>query len=485
MRAAAYARYSTDNQTENSIAYQLNEIQKYARENAITLCAFYSDEAQSGTNIDRKAFREMSEAAERHEFDAVIIYDISRGSRDVADWFTFRKAMARLDIKVISATQSLGDITNPNDFLLELISVGLGQHAVLDTRKKSMAGVAEKAKEGVFLGGYPPLGYDIVNGHYVINDREAQAVRRIFSMYAEGKGYSHILEEVKDIRGKRGRPLGKNSLPCILHNERYIGVYTWNKKQVKLFRKWAGGKPNPAVIRLEHAIPAIIDMNTWERVQKRLKDNKRRAVNKAKREYLLSGLIECDKCGATYVGHCSTNQKGYQTRSYICGNKYRTRTCSAKNLNADELEVFVVENLKAYFLEADFDEIGRTCADAINSASDDLTKERAELAKVEQQISNGMKAILGGMEFPELEDEVGRLRVRKAELQDIIAHKASNERKANPDEISAMFRDALEHWDDAHIKNIIQTFVEKIYAHGDGSVTVHVGVHISGCGGRI
>lgn len=141
--------------------------------------------------------------------------------------------------------------------------------------------------------------------------------------------------------------------------------------------------------------------------------------------------------------------------------------------------------MKAYFLEADFDEIGRTCAEAINSASDDLTKERAELAKVEQQISNGMKAILGGMEFPELEDEIGRLRVRKAELQDIIAHKASNERKANPDEISAMFRDALEHWDDAHIKNIIQTFVEKIYAHGDGSVTVHVGVHISGCGGRI
>ena len=80
------------------------------------------------------------------------------------------------------------------------------------------------------------------------------------------------MEEVKDIRGKRGRPLGKNSLPCILHNERYIGVYTWNKKQVKLFRKWAGGKPNPAVIRLEDAIPAIIDMNTWERVQKIIKD---------------------------------------------------------------------------------------------------------------------------------------------------------------------------------------------------------------------
>lgn len=485
MNAAAYARYSTDNQTENSIAYQMNAIQKYAHAHSITLCAFYSDEAESGTNTDRQAFREMLSAAQRHEFDAVIVYDISRGSRDVADWFNFRKAMAKLEIKVLSATQNLGDITNPNDFLTELISVGLGQHAVLDTRKKSIDGVAEKAKQGAFLGGYPPLGYDIINGRYVINEKEAAAVRTIFSMYAAGKGYSSTLEAVKGVCGKRGRPLGKNSLSSILRNERYIGVYSWNKRHVKLFRQWAGGKPNPAAVRLENMIPPIIDIETWERVQQRMNDHKHNAVNKAKREYLLSGLIECEKCGSTYIGHCSTNKKGYHTRYYICGNKYRTRTCGSKNLNADQLEAFVVENLQAYFLEADFDEIGKICAEALNATTEDLTKERKELADVERQISNGMKAILGGMEFSELEDEIGRLRIRKAELQDVIAHKSAGGKKADPGKISALFRDALEHWDDEHIKNIVQTFVTKIYAHADGSVTVHVGVHLNGCGGWI
>jgi len=96
--------------------------------------------------MDRPGFIDMVAAAVRHEFDAVVIYDISRGSRDVGDWFAFRKQMLRLGVQVISATQKLGDITNPNDFLVELISVGLGEHQVLDTRQKSIAGTAERAK---------------------------------------------------------------------------------------------------------------------------------------------------------------------------------------------------------------------------------------------------------------------------------------------------------------------------------------------------
>ena len=169
MKAAEYGRYSTDKQTENSIAYQFNKIREYCKKNNIEIVASYSDEAQSGTNTDRKGFIDMIAAAERHEFDAVVIYDISRGSRDVGDWFAFRKQMMRLGVRVISATQKLGDITNPNDFLVELITAGLGEHQVLDTRQKSIAGTAERAKKGIFCGGVTPLGYNIANGPYVIN----------------------------------------------------------------------------------------------------------------------------------------------------------------------------------------------------------------------------------------------------------------------------------------------------------------------------
>ncbi|MBU5625692.1 recombinase family protein [Oscillibacter sp. MSJ-2] len=138
MRAAAYARYSTDKQTRNSIEYQLTEIGKYCKEHEITVVATYTDEAETGTNMDRPGFQAMVKAAGRGEFEAVVVYDITRGSRDVGDWFSFRKAMLMLGVQVIAATQNLGDITNSNDFLVELLSVGMGQRKSWKTVKSPL-----------------------------------------------------------------------------------------------------------------------------------------------------------------------------------------------------------------------------------------------------------------------------------------------------------------------------------------------------------
>lgn len=484
MRAAAYARYSTDHQQRNSIEYQLDAIRVYCREHEITITATYTDEGETGTNTDRPGFQSMMAAAERGEFEAVVIYDITRGSRDVGDWFQFRKRMLLLGIQVISATQELGDPTSGNDFLVELLSVGLGHREVLETRQKSIAGVAVKAQQGKFLGGTAPLGYDIVGEAYVVNPVEARTVRTIFELYGAGKSYNEILDAVAGAVGKRGCPLGKNSLHSILTNERYIGTYTWNKRKTKLFRRWAGGAPNPKCVRLEGMIPAIIDESTWERVQERMSSNKRNAQNKAKRTYLLSGLIECEECGAAYVGHTSTSSKGHESRYYVCGNKYRTRTCHAKKINADEIEMFVVQQLKAYLLGLDFEEEARRIADQVNGSTPDLRTERAELAEISAQLNNGLKAILTGLDIPELRDEMDRLRVRKEELEDIIGRRTARRKAVDPKDIVRLFEDAVENWD-TDLLTIIKQHVGKIYAHTDGSCSVNVGVHLNGCGGRI
>ena len=486
MKAAAYARFSTDKQTENSIAYQLKEIKKYCAEHDIQITATYTDEGCTGTNADRAGFQAMVAAAKAGEIDAVVIYDISRGSRDVGDWFTFRKAMMYMGVTVISATgQRLGDLTNGNDFLMELLTVGMGQAEVLGTRQKSMDGVAVKAKQGVFLGGVPPLGYDAVKGAYVINPAEAAVVRKIFAWYADGKSYDYIVDNLQGITGKRGRPIGKNSLNNLLQNERYIGTYTWNKKKCKLLRKWAGGGLNPNVIRIENAIPPIIDKETWEKVQNRMKSNKHsNARNKAKRTYLLSGLIECEACGSAYVGHTSTSRKGYETRYYCCGNKYRTHECKAKNINADEIEAFTVQHLKAYLSGLDFAETAQYIADQVNGASPDLSAERSELAQINTQIANGVKAVLSGLAIPELEAELDRLRVRKSELEDIIARRTSSRPEVDPAAIVKLFQESAASIDRTeNLPTIIRQHVSKIFAHADGTFTVCVGVHLNGCGG--
>lgn len=480
--AAAYARYSTEHQTSSSIEYQMRKIDEYCASNGIVIAKRYADEAFSGTNTDRPAFRQLCEDAHTKLFDTVVIYDISRGSRDISDWFGFRKQMAVLGIQVVSVEDKIGDIMNPSDYLTELITVGLGQHHVLTSRQKSMDSIATKAKTGQFLGGTPNLGYDIIDGQYVINQSEAAVVRKIFSMYADGRSYNEILTAIGTVYGKRGRPLGKNSLHYLLKNERYIGVYTRCKRHVKIMGKWAGGIPNENAVRIENAIPRIIDNKTWERVQKRMSDRKHRAVNKAKREYLLSGLIECADCGAAYIGHTSTNSRGYSTRYYCCGNKYRTHSCSSKNINADEIETFVVQNLKMYLLGLNFEKMANEIADKVNSASVDLKEERIELADINAQLANGTKAILKGLDYPELQTEMFKLRVRKSELEDIIS-RSSKKSSVNPDRIVELFRHAVENWD-TDLKSILRSMI-KIYAHADGSFDLNIGVHISSCVGWI
>lgn len=484
MNAVGYARYSTDKQTDNSIAYQINAITQYCNKNNIHLKQFYSDEACSGTNTDRVGFQSMLADAELRTFDAVVIYDISRGSRDVVDWLSFRKEMAKLNIKVISCTQDLGDIYDPNNFLTELISVGLGQHAVLDTRKKSIAGVATKAKEGVFLGGTPPLGYDIVDGKYIINESEASIVRQIYELYAGGSSYDKILVALKGKVTKRGNNFTKNSVKSILINERYIGIYTWNKRIMKQMRKWAGGKPNPNVVRIEDCIPPIVSKEVFNMCQERLNNNKRNGSYGAKREYLLSGLIECAGCGSTYVGHTSTNKRGYSTRYYSCGNKYRTKTCHAKNINADVIESFVIFHLKEYLATADFDAIATQICLQVNNASKDLSKERAEIAEIDKKIKNAMNAFLAGIVFPEMQEEVDRLRIRKSELEDIVARHSATKAPVRKDRVVKFLKYALNLIDESP-KQAVKALITKIYANTDGTFVVNVGVHLNDCGGRI
>lgn len=484
MRAAAYARYSTDKQTENSIAYQMEAITKYCIDHNIELCAAYSDEAASGTNANRTGFQSLVEAAKRHEFDAVVIYDISRGSRDVVDWFSFRKAMRSAGVQVISTTQQLGDITDPSSFLTELITAGLGQHMVLDTRKKSMAGMMERAKKGLYNGGHAPLGYDIRDGQYIINEQEAEIVRTIFAMYADGESYNRILDRLMDKRGKFGRPFGKNSFNSILSNERYIGVYKWNERNIRVMRRWAGGKKTENPVILEGVIPPIIDKETWGKVQNRM--NKRKnGANKAKRQYLLTGKIECAECGAAYVGHCSVNRRkdgtSRENRYYTCGNKYRTHTCHGQNVNADELELFVVSQVKDALNTWDLRQVAKEYAAQLNSASPDCTDEKRELVEIERQIANGVKAVLSGLDVPELSVEIDRLRQRKLDLEAAIVAKQSNSSRVyTAEEIHEALLCLVNDFDP---KTAVKKLVQKIYANADGSCTVHIGVHIDGAGG--
>lgn len=352
--AAAYARYSTDNQTENSIEYQMHEITGYCLKNHIKLTHQFVDEGCSGTNTDRASFQRMIEAARRGEFSNIIIYDISRGSRDVADWFSFRRLMRELHVNVISCHQQLGDPLDPDAFLREFISVGLGQHMVLETRQKSLDGMDAAARKGLFLGGVTPFGFGVKDQRYFIVPSEAAIVREVFRLYADGYSYDYIMEklDLSHVIGRHGAPMSRNSLYYMLKNARYAGIYTWNAHTYQVMRKYVGRQDNPRKTSIPSgAIPPIVDMDTFLRVQERMKKNKNRTSRPPikKRVFLLSGLIRCARCGCNYFAHVS-RVHGREYLYYCCGNRYGIRRkrygCKSDPIRGEALEAFVIDAVK-------------------------------------------------------------------------------------------------------------------------------------------
>ena len=260
-------------------------------------------------------------------------------------------------------------------------------------------------------------------------------------------------------------------------------MYSWNEHQNKYMGKWAGGKKNPDAVVIKDAIPAIIDISTWERVQKRMKDNKKKnATNTAKNTYLLTGLIECGKCGGTFTGKTNTSGKGYQTRYYVCNNKYRIRTCDAKNINADDIETSVVSGLRDYLLNSDFGEIADNVMTAYEQSKGGKITEKKELDKLRTELQNCVKAIRSGLDIPELHNEVLQIRTRIAELEEALSW--TEDIVITRDMIINQLQKDAEQLDDESVQRLIKSYITKIYAHGD-RVNITGGVNMVDCGSRI
>lgn len=508
IRAVAYCRYSTDLQTENSIAYQLQNINKLCDEKGMVLVDCYADEARSGSNTNRESLQRLLNDIPTDKFDAVVIDDQSRLSRSVVDWFTLRELLQANRKTLYSCAEKLEDYDeNPAAFLSEGIKAIFNQQYLIDTRRKVISGITVRAKDGKFCGGLPPLGYDIVDGQYFINEKEAAGVHEIFELYASGKSYSDLVDYLADhgILSKRGKPIGNNAIYQILRNERYIGTFTWNKRMVKRFGKWAGGVDNPNMVVIEGIIPVIIEEELWERVQRRMDANKHNTMNKSrcKREYLLSGLLRCAKCGGSFVGSTTTNKKGSEYKFYSCATKKRLHTCDAKNIAANDIEPLVMSIVKGEILNDEM--IDRVAdlvlASASNTKGDQESITRKELDAVNKKIENVMKAIDSGIVSPSVMEHLSELEKEKRALDIKVSQFRPNVTVTREQLIKKLKADAKALWeseDTATKREILREYIVRIDI-GDEEITINAvndlaekdqtagnesdGLNTSGCGG--
>ena len=286
MRGVIYARYSSDNQREESIEGQIRENTAYAEKNGITIVGHYIDRALSAKTDNRPEFQRMINDSAKKKFDVVIVWKLDRFSRNRYDSAKYKAMLRKNDVKVISATESISG--GAEGIILESVLEGMAEYYSADLAEKVSRGMTENALKARFNGGQIPLGFTIDDEqHYQIDPEKAPLVIEMFRRYAGGESITDIIEDLnaRGVRTSQGNRFNKNSLARIFANRRYIGEYAYKD----------------AVI--PGAIPAIVSKDVFERVAIRMGQNKH-ATGKAKapERYLLTTKLFCGTCNSMFVG---------------------------------------------------------------------------------------------------------------------------------------------------------------------------------------
>lgn len=430
MQHGAYilARYSTDRQNPDSIEIQVNKCSDWCSEHGIPILGVFADMAVSGMKDTRPQYQQMMRQLKTGGADTVVIYDQSRMFRKMTAWFAFRAELEKLGVTVVSVTQPQigGDLRDPTNFLTEGSMALFNQIWALQTRQKVIEKMRVMASNGQHTGGKPPLGYTVIDGKLVIDEKEAKLVRTIFADYAAGKTYREIIAALNAAghTTKQGNRFGSNSLHDLLRNEKYIGVLTYGRVQKRPdgSRNSHGGHRADA-IRLENAIPAIVDKETWEAVQIKMEKNKKELAGRptSAREYPLKGKVYCAECKHAMVMSKSSGRYYY----YTCSGKQRRHDCDLSPIRADELENKVAAAVRNVL--GDPKNMGRLIQilrnerEALQTGAagrlQNLVTRRTELVR---QLDAATDAVLQGLTSETLVSKIKSLEAEKAEVEQAV-----------------------------------------------------------------
>ncbi|MDD6034131.1 MAG: recombinase family protein [Oscillospiraceae bacterium] len=487
-RAAAYARFSSDRQREESIDAQMRAIREYAERNGYEIVSVYQDYAQSATTDRRPEFQRMIADARQGDFDYLIVHKLDRFSRDRYDSVMYKRELERCGVRLLSVSENLDG--SPESLILESVIEGMAAYYSQNLAREVEKGKRENALKAVHVGGRPPLGYDVdpVTRQLIVNSREAEAVRLIFSKYLEGEGYTAILNALNagGYRTKLGQPFGKNSLYEILRNEKYTGTYVYGKtapKDVDGRHNRHSFKPDDEIIRVPDAFPAIISREDFEETQRRMSLRKHMAGRFAAKEvYLLSGKIVCAQCGFRYCGHNQPPRPDHPQRTvYRCTRRNGAVKCGSKAIRRDDLDDYVLFELaNRLFTEETFAAVQQNYARYLQEqnagAAQEIKSLQGELARIETGIANILSALEQGHFSTALSNRLQQLEQTKSMLE-LKLRKLENAEPPEQSEakLRRLFAEARKKLTEGTLparRMLVEKFVEKVVINQD-TVTIH------------
>lgn len=439
MRAAIYARYSSENQRDASVEDQIRLCNERIKREGWTLVGTYTDRAVSGASALRPGYQKLLQDIRAGRTDIVVAEALDRISRDQEHVAGFYKQLTFEGVKIITLAE--GDVSE--------LHVGLkGTMNALflkDLAAKTHRGLRGRVEDGRSGGGLC-FGYSVkkefdsrgepVRGGREINAAEAKVVNEIFSAFANGESPLAIAKRLNrsGVAGPLGKPWGPSTIygnwrrgTGILNNELYLGRIIWNRLRY-LKDPSTGKRVSKLNARSEWIIKEnpelqIVSQELWDRakvrqstIRTRIETNAGVRSERARRgTYLFSGMIRCGVCGGGFIMA--------NTIHYGCNNARTKGTCSNKlSIRRDQLEAAVLHGLKNRLMRPDLlKEFVAEYHRELNRLRDEADAGRQaqlrELQKVDSDIRAIIESVKAGFRTDAMREELESLEAQKLALK--------------------------------------------------------------------
>lgn len=442
IRVAAYCRVSTDSdEQESSYETQIAHYTSFINSHPDwVLAGIYADDGITATNTKKRdEFHRMINDCNDSKIDMVITKSISRFARNTVDCLNYTRALKNKNIGVYFEKENINTLDAKGEVLMTIMA-SLAQQESESLSANVRLGLQFRYQQGkVQVNHNWFLGYTKdADGHLIIDQEQADIVKRIYREYLEGKSFLQIkrsLEADAILNGAGRSKWNESNIKQILTNEKYIGDALLQKTYTVdiLEKKREANKGQVPKYYVENNHEAIIPKNIFLKVQEEIarRANLTNGTTNRKRvysgRYALSGIVFCAYCGDIYR-RIKWNNRGYKSIVWRCVSRVEKDgpDCQARTVREELLQQIAIKAINEAFREKET--ILPLLRENIESSLEEVTSN--QIAAIDEQMKSMQQEILAtvnsknagdelGMEIRKLRDEKHVLQNEQASRQDL------------------------------------------------------------------
>ncbi|RSK29349.1 recombinase [Bacillus sp. HMF5848] len=449
-KVAIYSRKSRPDETEDTIKRQLAFLVDKCVENNWEFEVF--QEIGSSQSIDEKVrpeLNKMLDKVQRYEFDAVVVTDQDRLSRNTVGFSQIKEILTNYGVQVVTSSKIYDYATQEDDLMSDMQSI-VAKQEYLNIKKRLVRGKRQSAKEGNWVGGKTPVGYSYDHkSKKLVPDENAPVIKRIFTLYLSGHTSTEI-ERMFDLEGiltPSGTKWNKARISVILANPVYKGTVIYGKTKVSKTSMKPSGSPRQDKteesdqIIFEDAHEPIVSPEDWDAVKDIRESRNSKPPSARIGKVIFTGLIKCSLCGRT---HSFQRRKGKELRITSCQTRHYNddgetyTTCKNKGVRLDLFETVFFAQFSQYVdaLEEYLDDIKNNMKEDKSNPADEKVALKNNLKRIESSIKKVQQGFI--MEIFTEEEAQKQIKQLKAQREHTEAQLKRLESKSNDEKLNEL-----------------------------------------------